>query len=390
MLQVEAGGAARAARSKQRDGMMRRVLTVGMTYTGEKIDGVEIENLGLCQPRVNKERAAFPLYEYDTIILNPQSYTHFLFGAEGEFSNELHELGMLKRQNDSYDFDSSFNAGDREKELQAAIADGATVIWCLSEPKRVNFFGYRETHLGYAAPKVASFVKLSDLLVKKGRRTGSVDPDSPFARYFDVLSRTGWTLCLSDPSEGFASIASTPEGYSLGGHVTLGTTSGWLLTPPTSSEAQNQLVRDSLALEKVDPAHEKYHGIFLSHTGVDKPFVRRLRKDLLAHGVPQVWLDEAEINIGDSLISKIEEGMKLSRYIAVVLSEKSIDAPWVKKELDVAMNREIASGEVVVLPLLYEPCELPEFLKGKLYADFSKPEDYEVVMGKLLRRLRIA
>ncbi|WP_442869829.1 toll/interleukin-1 receptor domain-containing protein [Bradyrhizobium sp. CCBAU 11361] len=58
----------------------------------------------------------------------------------------------------------------------------------------------------------------------------------------------------------------------------------------------------------------------------------------------RVWLDEAEIDIGDSLIAKIEEGMKLSRYIAVVLSKKSIGAPWVKKELDVAMNREIASG----------------------------------------------
>jgi len=82
--------------------------------------------------------------------------------------------------------------------------------------------------------------------------------------------------------------------------------------------------------------------------------------------------------------------MKLSRYIAVVLSKKSIDASWVKKELDVAMNREIASGEVVVLPLLYEQCELPEFLKGKLYADFTDPEDYEAVLAKLLRRLRIA
>ena len=60
-----------------------------------------------------------------------------------------------------------------------------------------------------------------------------------------------------------------------------------------------------------------------------------------------------------------------------------------KKELDVAMNREITSREVVVLPLLYEECELPEFLKGKLYADFSKPTDYEAVLGKLLRRLRI-
>jgi hypothetical protein len=220
---------------------------------------------------------------------------------------------------------------------------------------------------------------------------GPVDLDSPFARYFEVLSRTGgWTLCLSDPGEGYGSIAATPEGYSPGGQLMPGTPTGWLLTPPTSQEAQNQLVRDSLALEKADPAHEKYHGIFLSHTGVDKPFVRQLRKDLLAHGVEHVWLDEAEIDIGDSLIAKIEEGMKLSRYIAVVLSKKSIGAPWVKKELDVAMNREIASGEVVVLPLLYEECELPEFLKGKLYADFSKPEEYEAVLGKLLRRLRIS
>ena len=369
---------------------MRRLLTVGVTYTGDAIDGVQIDNLGLCRPEVERGRAAFPLYEYDTIIINPESYTHFLFGQGGEFSNELYELGKLKGKKESYDLDSAFDAEDRQKEMEAAIADGATVVWCLSEPKRVNFFGYRETHLGFAAPKVASFVKRSDLLVKKGRRMGPVDPDSPFARYFDVLSQTGgWTLCLSDPGEGYASIAATPEGYTLGGQVTLGTTTGWLLTPPTSQEAQNQLVRDSLALEKTDPAHEKYHGIFLSHTGVDKPFVRQLRKDLLAHGVPRVWLDEAEIEIGDSLIAKIDEGMKLSRYIAVVLSKKSIDAPWVKKELDVAMNREISTGEVVVLPLLYEHCELPGFLRGKLYADFSKPEDYETVLGKLLRRLRI-
>lgn len=196
---------------------MRRVLTVGVTYTDEKIEGVEIENLGLCQPSVNQARAAFPLYEYDTIIINPQSYTHFLLGAAGEFSDDPRELGKLKRQNDSYDIDTAFDAEDREKEMEAAIADGATVVWCLSEPRRMNFFGYRETHLGYAAPKIAGFVKRSDLLVKKGRRMGSVDPDCPFVRYFDVLSKTGWTVCLSDPTEGFASIASTPEGYSLGG-----------------------------------------------------------------------------------------------------------------------------------------------------------------------------
>lgn len=369
---------------------MKSVLTVGVTYTGENIDGVEIENLGLCQPGVDRKRAAFPLYEYDTIIINPQSYSHFLFGTAGEFSDEPAELSKLKRQDDDYDIDSAFLAEDRQKEMEAALAAGATVVWCLSEPKRMNFYGYRETHLGYAAPKVASLVKRANLLVKKGRRMGTVDPESPFTRYFDVLSRAGWTLCLADEVEGYTSIASTPEGYSIGGRVALGATVGWLVTPPTSPEAENQLVRDSLALDKADPTHERYHGIFLSHTGADKPFVRRLRDDLVARGVPHVWIDEAEIEIGDKLIDKIEEGMKLSRYIAVVLSTKSINAPWVKKELDVAMNREITRGEVVVLPLLYEQCELPEFLKGKLYADFTNPEDYDQVLAKLLRRLRIA
>lgn len=54
-----------------------------------------------------------------------------------------------------------------------------------------------------------------------------------------------------------------------------------------------------------------------------------------------------------------------------------------------AMMREICSGEVVVLPLLYEICDLPEFLKGKMYADFSNPDEYMAVLAKLLRRLRI-
>jgi hypothetical protein len=99
--------------------------------------------------------------------------------------------------------------------MEAALAAGATVVWCLSDPKRMNFFGYRETHLGYAAPKVAAVVKRSGLLEKKGRRMGAIDPDSPFTCYFDVLSRTGWTFCLSDPADGITSIASTPEGYTL-------------------------------------------------------------------------------------------------------------------------------------------------------------------------------
>lgn len=81
--------------------------------------------------------------------------------------------------------------------------------------------------------------------------------------------------------------------------------------------------------------------VFLSHNHKDKDFVRRLASDIESHGI-RVWLDEAEMNIGDSLIQKIREGIDNVDYFAVILSNNSVKAPWVENELDVAMNYQIA------------------------------------------------
>ncbi len=368
---------------------MKRVLTVGLTYSGKPVDGVEFETLGLICAEADRDRAAYALHEYDVIVINPQSYSHFLFGEAGEFSDDDDELTKLKKQDGWYDIDSGYKEEDRRRELEAGMRDGATVVWCISQPKRMNFYGYRETYMGYAAPEVRKIVKQGDLQVKKGRRIRSIE-ESPFERYFESLSTSGWSLCLADDdTPGYETIATTPEDYSLGGKVSVGSTKGWLVTPPTSEDSANRLILDALSVEKSDSCHEKYHGIFLSHTSGDKPFVRQLRKDLKDRGVKNVWVDEAEIELGDSLIEKIEEGMKGARFVGVVLSSKSVKAPWVKKELETAMTREISRGEVVVLPFLYEKCDIPPFLTGKLYADFTSDDQYEESLKKVLRRLRI-
>jgi hypothetical protein len=44
----------------------------------------------------------------------------------------------------------------------------------------------------------------------------------------------------------------------------------------------------------------------------------------------------------------------------------------------------------VVLPLLLEPVEMPQFLRDKLYADFTKPEKYLETFHKLLAALGIS
>jgi len=126
--------------------------------------------------------------------------------------------------------------------------------------------------------------------------------------------------------------------------------------------------------------------IFLSHNRDDKEFVRRLADDLRRAGVT-VWVDEAEIRIGDSIIGKIEEGILGCNYLGVVLSPSSVSSQWVKEELRTVFHYQVTRKGKIVLPLLYQRCEIPPFLIDKLYADFTEPGKYEFVLRQLLSRL---
>lgn len=132
---------------------------------------------------------------------------------------------------------------------------------------------------------------------------------------------------------------------------------------------------------------EQMTTLFISHSSKDKFFVRNLAERLVAEGI-KVWIDEAEIKIGDSLIQKISEGIKDSDYLVVVLSQSSINSNWVQKELQMAMTREII-GNRVILPILIEKCEIPIFLRDKLYADFTHPDMFEKSFNKLLSSVGI-
>lgn len=126
--------------------------------------------------------------------------------------------------------------------------------------------------------------------------------------------------------------------------------------------------------------------IFLSHNKEDKEFVRRLADDLRRAGVT-AWVDEAEIRIGDSIIRKIQEGIVGSEYLGVVLSPNSVSSRWVQEELNSVMNLQITGQGKTVLPLLYRSCEIPLFLRDKVYADFTGSNNYEFVLRQLLSRI---
>jgi signal transduction histidine kinase len=126
--------------------------------------------------------------------------------------------------------------------------------------------------------------------------------------------------------------------------------------------------------------------IFLSHTWSDKPFARKLGDELRRSGA-KVWIDEAEIRLGDSLIQKVGEGIDTCDYLGVILSPEAVASEWVSREVELAVNREIAGKRVIALPLLYRRCKIPIFLSSKLYADFTEPALFLSSLNKIKERL---
>jgi TIR domain len=132
--------------------------------------------------------------------------------------------------------------------------------------------------------------------------------------------------------------------------------------------------------------HTHMSSIFLAHSSADKQFTRKLAHTLRERGVV-VWIDEAEIKVGDSLFAKIGAGITDMAYLGVVLSPRSAKSDWVKREVEIALTKEMNGRKVVVLPILYKQCDIPPFLQSKLYADFSLPSRFDTGLEVLLARL---
>ncbi|SMG17745.1 toll/interleukin-1 receptor domain-containing protein [Paraburkholderia susongensis] len=124
---------------------------------------------------------------------------------------------------------------------------------------------------------------------------------------------------------------------------------------------------------------------FLSHSSIDKPFIRQLAADLTANGV-DVWLDEQRIRVGDSIPEKIAQGLAGSDFFLIGMSGNSANSPWVQKELNNALVNEVQRRKVHILPLKLDDSPMPQILADKKYADFSK--SYKAGLDDLLNALK--
>ena len=90
--------------------------------------------------------------------------------------------------------------------------------------------------------------------------------------------------------------------------------------------------------------------VFISHASEDKDeIVRPLAHALKQQGL-DVWYDEFELRLGDSLRRKIDAGLARSTFGIVVLSQEFFKKDWPNYELDGLVTRAV-TGEQVLLPI---------------------------------------
>lgn len=95
------------------------------------------------------------------------------------------------------------------------------------------------------------------------------------------------------------------------------------------------------------------YDVFISHAGEDKEKVARpLARQLESLGF-RVWLDENEVNVGDSLREVIDNGVSLSSFGVIILSQSFFKKRWPRYELDGLLAKD-GGGTKGILPVWHQ------------------------------------
>jgi len=111
--------------------------------------------------------------------------------------------------------------------------------------------------------------------------------------------------------------------------------------------------------------------LFISHSSRDKVAAHNLATTLNFCAV-DVWLDDWELEVGQSLTDEISRAMDESRFIAILITENYNKTVWTKTEYKKALAREQQEKHTVMLPLIIGNAEIPDFLEDKIYIDLRK------------------
>lgn len=130
--------------------------------------------------------------------------------------------------------------------------------------------------------------------------------------------------------------------------------------------------------------------VFVSHASEDKEqFVRDFATKLRSKGI-DAWVAEWEIMPGDSLVDKIfEEGIGTAQAMIVVISDKSVNKPWVREELNAGVVKRINDKSKLIPVVIGDvtDADIPESLKSIVWERIGNVSSYETELDRIVRAI---
>lgn len=142
--------------------------------------------------------------------------------------------------------------------------------------------------------------------------------------------------------------------------------------------------------------------VFLSHSGKNKPFARKLYDALIAKGVI-VYFDEKELKPGDHVLEQLTKGIEYFDKMVLICSKESLSENWwVDREIDRLLSKEKQLMEErgqqihLLIPITIDNYvfewngakkeEIKRYNIGD-FCDWENDEKFELALAKLIESL---
>lgn len=256
-------------------------------------------------------------------------------------------------------------------EIHRAISRAGVPLLIMLNPEWLQ-------HAGHYSPNLADVVWRFDLT--KAEQVEVTDPlvtafpeiekDLRFVRPLLYEIAEGPLQCVGSAAEAHMTVravVANAVGQQFGQVVEIGKGVIWALPKIEDNAGFIVLAASRIDALRLSAAAQKPHGValakppravdgerdvFISHASEDKDAIARpLAQALIAEGLT-VWFDEYELRLGDRLRERIEDGLRRSRYGAVILSHNFFAKRWPQLELDGLFALE--AGATRILPIWHE------------------------------------
>ena len=111
--------------------------------------------------------------------------------------------------------------------------------------------------------------------------------------------------------------------------------------------------------------------VFPCHSSADGELARELTEFLERGTSARVFLDDARLEAGETIISKAADGLEAA-VILLILSPDSAPARWARSEWEPALREEPRKAGVRIATILARDCDFPGLLRRESFFDLTQ------------------